>query len=94
LRKGAKHALSKVEGGAKECEGQKKRNSEFETNLNDQKTHNSKHAHFGIRIYGLSLSVCFGFRASDFGFCCRLGLGTGFLFQALEKAVIDKFRQL
>src|SRR5882724_956606 len=50
------------------------RNPKFETNSNDQKTKNSKPAHFGFRFldFGFDCFVCFGsrglFRASDFGF--------------------------
>jgi hypothetical protein len=44
------------------------RNPKFETNPNDQKAQNSKRSHFGFSILDLRVSVCFGFRASDFGF--------------------------
>jgi len=44
------------------------RNPKFETISIGQNLENSKQARFGFRNWDLSLSVCFGFRYSDFGF--------------------------
>jgi len=69
-RKGAKHVLSAVEGGAKYTMGKfEARNPKFETNLTDQKKQEFLNKLvWGFRNSDLGFSVCFGFRYSDFGF--------------------------
>jgi hypothetical protein len=62
----------KPQSAPRKCEAKKTktRNPKFETNPNDQKAQNSKQTRFGFRFldFDLTAAVCFGFRASDFGF--------------------------